>query len=183
DQPPAVETPPAPEPTPAPAVEQPEPTPVPEMEQPAPEPTPEPAMTEPNPDATPAATAAPSPRTRPVSQHPRTTSAAPHHEANSLPATGATGGVRTSVRYLNNPRPEYPDEARRLRQEGVVLLNVEVGTDGRPNDVTVKHSSGYPLLDNAAVAAVKRWMFEPASVASIPVASKVDVPVRFTLSQ
>jgi len=86
-------------------------------------------------------------------------------------------------RYRNNPRPEYPADARRMRKEGLVMLSVRVGTDGRPTDVTLKKSSGVPSLDEAAIRAVRRWIFDPATVGGIPVASEVDVPVRFTLEQ
>jgi len=66
-------------------------------------------------------------------------------------------------------------------QEGVVLLRVQVGTDGSAADVELARSSGYPLLDAAALEAVRRWRFEPAEVGGFPVSSQVDVPVRFSL--
>jgi protein TonB len=49
--------------------------------------------------------------------------------------------------------------------------------------VSVSRGSGYPELDEAAVRAVRRWMFEPARAAGLPVASHVDIPVRFSLSR
>ncbi len=70
-----------------------------------------------------------------------------------------------------------------MRQQGVVMVNVEVGTDGHAGDVSVSRTSGYPLLDNAAARAVRRWIFEPARAGSLPVPSQVEVPVRFSLSE
>jgi protein TonB len=88
----------------------------------------------------------------------------------------------SSASYLSNPRPDYPEVARRQHQEGLVILSVEVDSDGRPSEVSVAHGSGFPLLDQAAVQAVRSWRFEPARAGGIPVSSRVDVPVRFRLS-
>ena len=72
-------------------------------------------------------------------------------------------------------------EARRQRQQGTVLFDVQVGADGRAASVKLKHSSGFPLLDQAALEAVRRWTFEPARTGGIPISSHVEVPVRFAL--
>jgi protein TonB len=70
-----------------------------------------------------------------------------------------------------------------MRQQGVVMVSVEVSADGRASDVSVSRSSGFPQLDEAAERAVRRWIFEPAKSAGLPVASRVEVPVRFSLSE
>ena len=100
----------------------------------------------------------------------------------SATANTPSAPVTTRASYRSNPKPDYPEEARRQHQEGVVLLSVEVGTDGRPSSVSLKNSSGFPLLDQAAIQAVKRWTFEPARSGPLAVASRVDVPVRFNLA-
>jgi protein TonB len=69
-----------------------------------------------------------------------------------------------------------------LRQEGRVLLNVAVSADGRATTVSVVRSSGVAALDQSAEATVRRWSFEPARVAGVAVASQVEVPVAFKLS-
>jgi len=69
------------------------------------------------------------------------------------------------------------------RRDRGALLTVEVGANGRPTSVALKRSSGVESLDRAALAAVRRWTFEPARSAGIPVASRVEVPVRFSLSE
>lgn len=84
--------------------------------------------------------------------------------------------------YLNNPRPAYPMAARRRKMQGLVLLSVLVGTDGRPHGVVVKHSSGFEILDEAALQAVRGWRFAPGSRGGRPVEASVDVPIRFSLS-
>ena len=87
--------------------------------------------------------------------------------------------MTSAMRPRYNPKPDYPPEADRLGQRGIVLLEVQVGADGRVITVSVKRSSGFPILDNAAVKGIQRWTFEPARVAGLPIASKADVPVKF----
>lgn len=76
-------------------------------------------------------------------------------------------------------KPSYPDLARDAGVDGTVMLRVLVGKDGRVKDVHVDRS--IPLLDDAAVAAVKQWVFTPALVNDHAIAVWVAVPVRFTL--
>ena len=97
-------------------------------------------------------------------------------------STSGTGiGPTNSAhpRYAVNPPPRYPPEALRARQQGLVLLRLKVAADGSVSDLSIKHSSGFPALDDAALAAVRRWKFEPARIAGQPVAEDVEVPVRF----
>lgn len=83
--------------------------------------------------------------------------------------------------YLRNPAPEYPREARRRGQQGLVILDVRVSKDGRPLSVEIKNPSGIPSLDAAALKAVQRWLFAPARVGNIAVDARVEVPVRFRI--
>jgi protein TonB len=94
---------------------------------------------------------------------------------------GAT--VSASPRYHTNPTPDYPLPCKRRREEGTVLLNVLVQADGLPAAISLSRSSGHPLLDRAALDAVRRWTFEPGRAAGAPVSSLVVVPVRFSLEQ
>lgn len=109
-----------------------------------------------------------------------TGSAAPSAASGGSRAGGSV--VSSLPRYRNTPAPKYPPAARREHQEGVVLLAVDVGSNGRPTGVVVKKSSGVSILDEAAVTAVRRWTFEPARSAGLPVESTVEVPVRFSLA-
>lgn len=83
----------------------------------------------------------------------------------------------------NSVEPEYPIAAARARDEGTVLVRAQVGTDGKPTDVTVARSSRSRDLDRAAVDAVRQWTFEPAIREGKSVASSVQVPVQFTLDE
>jgi periplasmic protein TonB len=78
--------------------------------------------------------------------------------------------------------PAYPETARRRGQQGRVVLQVSVSAEGMPVAVTVAESSGYASLDAAALAAVQRWRFAPASRGGTPVAAVAEVPVRFRLT-
>ncbi|MCW5890726.1 MAG: energy transducer TonB [bacterium] len=96
--------------------------------------------------------------------------------------TGGDGGSGARPAYGVNPKPPYPIAARRLGQQGVVLLQVRVRPDGSPADVRVQRSSGHELLDEAAASTVRtRWKFIPARRGDEPVESTVTFPIRFDL--
>jgi protein TonB len=77
--------------------------------------------------------------------------------------------------------PSYPAAARRAGAEGRVVLRVLVGRDGSVVSVEVEISSGSPLLDDAAIAAVREWTFQPAQGEGGAVEAVLRVPFRFRL--
>ncbi|WP_261318365.1 energy transducer TonB, partial [Burkholderia cepacia] len=83
--------------------------------------------------------------------------------------------------YLRNPAPDYPAFAQDQGWEGRVVLRVHVLANGTPDAVDVRTSSGRRMLDNAAVAAVKRWTFVPAKRGDEAVDGWVNVPIDFKL--
>ena len=85
--------------------------------------------------------------------------------------------------YRRAPAPSYPALAREQGLEGEVVLTVLVGADGRVVDVHVKASSGAPVLDEAAVGAVRQWTFEPSRRGPRAVESLVEVPMQFALTR
>ena len=89
--------------------------------------------------------------------------------------------VPAMPRYMSNPPPEYPAIARGRGYEGRVLLSATISIEGNVAGLKVKESSGHPVLDRAAMKAVKAWEFEPARRMGSPVPMSVDVPVRFVL--
>ncbi len=110
----------------------------------------------------------------------------------SIPGTGtgadlaarqsAAGVVRRAEpAYDLNPAPEYPRLARRRGWQGTVLLAVEVKEDGSVGAVSVRTGSPYPILDESALEAVKKWRFTPGTKDGLPVAMEVLVPVHFVL--
>lgn len=95
----------------------------------------------------------------------------------AVPQVGPGFAVGSAV----NPLPRYPTAARRRGLEGRVVLRVFVGADGRARSVDVRSASPHPILDEAAVETLRRWRFEPARQAGMPVAAWVDVPITFRL--
>lgn len=85
--------------------------------------------------------------------------------------------------YLNNPRPPYPLVARRMGYQGKVMLNVEVLAEGRAGEVKLQTSSGYDILDKAALQTVKTWKFSPAKRFGQPVTQWFLVPIKFSLEE
>jgi protein TonB len=83
--------------------------------------------------------------------------------------------------YKKNPPPGYPRLARKKGYEGTVVLSVLVDKNGQVDNLWVFTSSGYRLLDNAAVNAVRKWAFEPGMKGNKKVAMWVKVPIRFQL--
>lgn len=83
--------------------------------------------------------------------------------------------------YLNNPSPTYPMVARRMGLQGRVVLNVEVLADGVCGEINIQKSSGYAMLDNAALQTVKSWRFMPARQAGHTVDKWFMIPIQFSL--
>ncbi len=90
------------------------------------------------------------------------------------------GGGVSAPRALDTPDPEYSEEARKAKYQGVCILWLIVGPDGHPRDVKVARSLGMGL-DQKAIEAVKKWKFEPAMKDGKPVAVQINVEVNFRL--
>lgn len=74
--------------------------------------------------------------------------------------------------------PRYPQESRRKREQGTVLLLVLLAADGRVADVSISQSSGFDRLDKAALAAVRHWRWSPTrrGGAAVMVRGLVEIP-------
>ena len=101
----------------------------------------------------------------------------------SKPATNAPSyqAPGFNAAYLDNPAPNYPSVSRRLGEQGKVLLRVQVAADGKADSVALHTSSGSNRLDQAALAAVKKWRFVPAKRGGQAVSASVVVPVSFSI--
>ena len=89
--------------------------------------------------------------------------------------------IATPLFKLNTP-PKYPRKARRMGCEGIVILKILVGENGQVSNFEIFQSSGYPILDKAAVSAVKMWLFEPGTKNGEKIKMWVKVPIRFKLN-
>jgi protein TonB len=109
--------------------------------------------------------------------------------ATGIPRPGDTAVEATDPGFVppsrdptdSAPGPEYPPDAARRGQEGVVQLLVYVETDGHVAAIAVARGSGFPDLDVAAEQAVRQWHFRPATRDGVPVANSTTVTMRFIL--
>lgn len=87
-------------------------------------------------------------------------------------------------RILRRVEPSYPEQARMEGWEGTVLIRVEVLSNGLPGSITVRKSSGHPLLDDAAIKAMENWLFAPAedTATGMPEVCYTNVPLTFRLN-
>jgi periplasmic protein TonB len=90
------------------------------------------------------------------------------------------GGGVSAPRPVYAPDPEYSEEARKAKFQGVCVLWLVVGPDGRPREIRVARTLGLGL-DEKAIEAVKNWKFEPALKDGKPVAVQINVEVSFRL--
>jgi TonB family protein len=96
----------------------------------------------------------------------------------------AKGAVRITgdmkpPQLMKKVDPIYPEIARQSHVEGVVILAVRTDTSGKVKDVMVLRS--VPLLDQAAIDAVRQWIYKPLIVEGKPVEAVFTVTVRFSL--
>ncbi|MDN7870111.1 TonB family protein, partial [Burkholderia multivorans] len=121
----------------------------------------------------------PKPAATPLAAAPATPAPAPTPAAPAAPVR-ETAPIGDAA-YLRNPAPDYPAFAQDQGWEGRVVLRVHVLANGSPDSVEVKTSSGRRVLDNAALAAVRRWTFVPAKRGDEAVDGWVNVPIDFKL--
>ncbi len=100
-------------------------------------------------------------------------------EAAPPPAIVRVGDGIPEPTKLRHVSPIYPDVAARARIEGTVLLECEVSPQGRVTDVRVLR--GIPLLDQAALDAVRQWAYSPTLLDGVPVRVIMTVTVRFKI--
>jgi TonB family protein len=77
-------------------------------------------------------------------------------------------------------RPKYPKDARKQNVEGTVTVHVSIGADGSVKDAAVVN--GDSRLTDAALAAVRKWRFQPFTADGKPVEGQRDVTVDFALA-
>lgn len=87
----------------------------------------------------------------------------------------------SGVEYVEPPQPAYPPIAKRMGEEGKVMLRVLVSERGRPEKVDVQMSSGYARLDEAARQAALRAVFKPHLEDGQAVAVYALIPINFSI--
>jgi protein TonB len=94
---------------------------------------------------------------------------------------GQDAVVFARPKYRQNPLPHYPEIARRKGYEGRTLLRVEVLESGSVGRIEIADSSGFEVLDKAALRSVKGWAFVPGTRNGETIDQWVIVPIRFSL--
>jgi TonB family protein len=85
-------------------------------------------------------------------------------------------------RVLQSPQPVYPASRLGSGDHPTVVLKVTVLSDGRIADASIEHSGG-PDFDDAALSALRTWVFEPARKGELAFASRVGVAIHFALPE
>ncbi len=95
--------------------------------------------------------------------------------------TAPPAAVESPPAEVANAPPEYPELARRRRCEGSVLVCFDILPGGDCGNVRVAETSGFAILDEAAIEAVRRWRFKPATINGVPVSYSHRVRFTFKL--
>jgi periplasmic protein TonB len=105
-----------------------------------------------------------------------------------LPKIGADGVASARIRagdllqtakLIKKPAPKYPPAAREAYIQGIVKFRAVIGKDGTIQNLTPV--SGHPLLVQAALDAVKQWLYQPTLLNGEPVEVLTEIDVNFTL--
>jgi TonB family protein len=105
-----------------------------------------------------------------------------HGDGDCCGVSGQTHIVGTIVApvLLTKTDPEYSDEARRAKLQGIVVLHIDVDAHGQPQNIVVVQGLGLGL-DQRAVDAVRQWKFRAGSVNGKPAVTSAEVQVTFRL--
>jgi protein TonB len=98
-------------------------------------------------------------------------------ETSPSPPVGETANMKVDRRV----NPVYPAASRRAGEQGTGMFRVLVDQQGHPQDVQVLKSTGFPRLDEAAMEAIRKWVFSPAKQGGQAVQSWTRVQVAFQL--
>lgn len=127
------------------------------------------------------------PEQKPVQRRPPQPArpAAPVDATPQQAAPAAAAGPRTvdasQLGWLVSPKPVYSNASRRANEQGTAMVRVLVDVTGRPAQVSLQSSSGFPALDQSALAAVRAAQFRPYAPGGLPQAVLVVVPIKFVL--
>jgi periplasmic protein TonB len=90
------------------------------------------------------------------------------------------GGQVRIPQKVHDVAPAYPVVAKEARIQGVVIIEAVIGTDGRVTNARVLRS--LPFLDDAALVAVRQWVYTPTTLNGVPVPVIMTVTVQFKLN-
>jgi TonB family protein len=88
----------------------------------------------------------------------------------------------TGPKAIEKVAPSYPESERQTGDEGWVIVNLMIDPKGKPYEATVADSTGNRVFEKAALAAVDKWRFEPASKGGTPIDAGANVKLEFRLT-
>lgn len=98
----------------------------------------------------------------------------------TAPAGIRVGGAIKAPDKIQHVSPVYPKIAQASKVSGVVIMEVLIDTDGNVADIRVLRS--IPMLDNAAIEAVRQWKYTPTLVNGVPTPVQMTVTVNFAVN-
>ena len=94
----------------------------------------------------------------------------------------SVGSNKKNALLIQGPMPVYPRPAKRRGIEGDVTLKIHIDDSGKPYLIEVADSSGYSILDQAAIDGVRKWRFNPVRKEGIKIASWITKRFSFRLN-
>jgi protein TonB len=107
--------------------------------------------------------------------------AGPPLTSQTPPKPVQVGGMIRAPLKVSDVAPVYPRLALEARVQGIVIIEATIGVDGRVENARILR--GVPLLDQAALDAVRQWQYKPTTLNGVPVPVIMTVTVTFTLSK
>ena len=120
---------------------------------------------------------------RPAERPPPVVVKAPRPEKVEVAPGPTPPAVIEEAETLDAPAPAYPRQALRKRQEGTAVLLADVRADGTVEKVHVESSSGFALLDDAALDVLERWRFKPRVTSDGTRPFVARVPFKFSITR
>jgi protein TonB len=99
----------------------------------------------------------------------------------SASSEGSNASDQVPPKLVKSPKPRYPSESIRLRQEGRVIVNIEVLENGSVGQASIAQSSGFSALDQSALETVKNWQYASGSGSGSLVKQRVQAGIIFEL--
>ena len=105
----------------------------------------------------------------------------PSQSAEPTSAEGSNTSSQSAPKLVKSPKPRYPSESIRFKQEGRVVVNLEVLENGSVGQATLAQGSGFTALDQSALDAIKNWQYANAAGSGPLVRQWVRVSIVFEL--
>lgn len=90
--------------------------------------------------------------------------------------------IKVDAQSTENFPPVYPKLSKRLKEQGTVILSMLISAQGRIEALSIKKSSGFSRLDQAALSAAAKWRYEPATINGKAISNTYLMPIEFKLN-